>query len=91
MHVPGQPDHAAIIREKIRKQARAALTAGIVSLLFFSIVFGPGALIRASIVRNQVATHNVGHEHLATAKTANLLGIIGICFGVLKLVVFANS
>jgi fatty acid desaturase len=85
------PEQAEIIRERIRKQARAALTAGIVSLLFFSIVFGPGALIRATLVRNQVALHNVGHEHLATAKTANMLGIIGICLGVVKLVIFANS
>jgi hypothetical protein len=73
-----QPSPAMMMREKIRTQARAALTAGIISCIIFGFIFGPGALIRAHIVRSDVARYNVGHEHLATARTATILGIIGL-------------
>jgi predicted RND superfamily exporter protein len=66
------------IRDKIRTQARAALTAGIIGCVIFGFIFGPGALIRAGIVRSNVARHDVGHEHLATARTATILGIVGL-------------
>jgi hypothetical protein len=85
MMSPAQ-EHA--VRESIRKQARAALTAGIVSLLFFGIVFGPGALIRAALVRKEVALHNLGHEHLTTAKSATILGAIGLGLVVVKAYLF---
>jgi hypothetical protein len=75
--IPHDPA-AETMREKIRVQARAALTAGIISLVIFGFVFGPGAIIRSSIVRSNVAKYNVGHEHLGTAKTALILGIIGL-------------
>lgn len=78
------------MREKIRVQARAALTAGIVSCVFAGIIFGPGALIRASIVRSNVARFNVGHEHLATAKTATILGIVGTSLWTVLLLVYVS-
>jgi hypothetical protein len=72
------PSPADLMREKIRTQARAALTAGIIGCFIFGFVFGPGALIRAHIVRSNVAQYNVGHEHLSTARTATILGIVGL-------------
>lgn len=77
------------MREKIRVQARAALTAGIIGCVFFGIIFGTGALIRASIVRGNVARYNVGHEHLATAKTATILGIVGLSLWTVLMLLYA--
>jgi hypothetical protein len=79
------------MREKIRVQARAALTAGIISCIFAGIIFGPGALIRASIVRGNVARYNVGHEHLPTARTATILGIVGLSLWTLVVMLYAAS
>ena len=84
------PSPADMMREKIRTQARAALTAGIISCVIFGFIFGPGALIRAHIVRSNVARYNVGHEHLATARTATILGIIGLSLWTLMML-FALS
>lgn len=66
------------IEGKIHKQARAALTGGIISLFIFGFIFGPGALIRASIVRRDVRRHGVGHVHLGRARLATVLGLVGI-------------
>jgi hypothetical protein len=86
---PGQAQVDAM-REKIRVQARAALTAGIISCVFAGIIFGPGALIRAAIVRSNVAKYNTGHEHLATAKTATILGIVGLSIWTVLLIVYTR-
>jgi len=71
------PTRAAAL-QKIHAQARAAMTAGIVSIVFFGFIFGPGALIRAGVVRSAVAQHNLGHQYLDQAKTATTLGIVGL-------------
>jgi 2',3'-cyclic-nucleotide 2'-phosphodiesterase (5'-nucleotidase family) len=89
-HQAPESREQAAMREKIRTQARAALTAGIVSCIFAGIIFGPGALIRASIVRGNVARYNVGHEHLPTAKTATILGIVGLSIWTLLLIAYVS-
>jgi hypothetical protein len=97
MAVPQMPPHydphlaqANAMREKIRVQARAALTAGIIGCVFAGIIFGTGALIRASIVRGNVARYNVGHEHLPTAKTATILGIVGLSLWTVVIGIYAS-
>ena len=64
------------MQEKIRKQARAALTGGIIGMVFFGFIFGPGAIIRAAITKGNIRKYNVGHEYLGTATTAMILGIV---------------
>jgi hypothetical protein len=58
--------------------------------VFAGIIFGTGALIRASIVRGNVARYNVGHEHLPTAKTATILGIVGLSLWTVIIGIYAS-
>ncbi len=73
--------------EKIARQARAALIAGIVSLVFLGFVLGPGAIIRAYTVHQLVETHGVGHAHLRRANHAIVLGIAGTVIWLLAAVI----
>ena len=85
-------DPRAVAYHQIRSQASAALTAGIISLFFFGFVFGPGALIRAGMVRRNVARFGVGHEFLGRAQAGMICGIIGLSLWALMMVwVFAGA
>ncbi len=66
------------MEETIRRQARAALIAGIVGVCFLGFVFGIGAIVRAHVARSLIARHGVGQAHLKRANLAMALGIGGL-------------
>ncbi len=77
--VPLAPvDPRAVAYVQIRSRASNALAAGIISLFFFGIVLGPGAIIRASLVRRDIARYGVGHEFAGRAQAGMICGIIGL-------------